>query len=81
MGSDALGSGERVGEWADMTELRGMGTDCGASGGLGDGDAGMWGADALEPRAGLVTVGSRKEKKLCESECLCCILVSLGIAA
>jgi hypothetical protein len=50
-----------------------MGTGWGASAGLGL-EMGMGPGErlGLDERAGLVTVGSRKEKKLCDSECLCC---------
>ena len=44
----------------------------GMSGALGVGGGGMELAEVLVVRVGLVTVGSRNEKKLCDSECLCC---------
>ena len=42
-----------------------MGTGWGLSDGAGE-------AIGEGARDGLVFVGSRKEKKLCDSECLCC---------
>lgn len=47
-----------------------MGTGAGVASGRGD--AGGSGDDGEAARAGLVWVGSRNEKKLCDKECLCC---------
>lgn len=49
---------------------RGMGTEAGVASGLGDALA----DDLLDERAGFICVGSRKEKKLWDNECLCWII-------
>ena len=45
------------------SRCEGIGTFCGVSAGLGMAE--------LDAREGFVCVGSRKEKKLCDKECLC----------
>lgn len=54
----------------EVDDWRGMGTFVGKD--LDAGVEGLWPGEREDPaRAGLVTVGSRKEKKLWDNECLC----------
>jgi hypothetical protein len=62
-----------VGRREEDDVSRGMGTDVGASEDL-EGDMSDISVTDMDE---LCTVGSRKEKKLCERECLCYITVSL----
>jgi nicotinamide mononucleotide (NMN) deamidase PncC len=55
----------------------GLGASAAAAAPAGNSVAGMSG-DTAGGRLGIVCVGSKNEKKLCESECLCCLKVLAG---